>query len=58
MYLHYASEPLSKSHHTTDMAQIPAEGLNHYTVVYGLNSNELKHKVDGHQSAYWNTIED
>ena len=45
MYLHCASELLSKIHHTTDMAQIPAEGLKHYTVVYDLNSKKLKDKV-------------
>ena len=27
------------------MSQILAEGLNHYTVVYGLNLNKLKDKV-------------
>ena len=27
MYLHHATELLSKIHHTTDMSQIPAEGL-------------------------------
>ena len=40
-----------------DMSQIPAEGLNHYTVVYGLNSIKLKYKVVGHQTA-WKTMED
>ena len=42
----------------TDMSQIPAHGLNHYTMLYGLNSNKLKDKVVGHWSAYWNTMED
>ena len=27
-------------------------------MVYGLNSNKLKDKVEGHQSSYWKTIED
>ena len=34
------------------MCQILAEGLNHYTMVYGLNSNKLKEKVVGLLSAY------
>ena len=42
MYLHHASELLSKIHHTTNMIQILAEGLNYYTVVYCLNSTKLK----------------
>ena len=32
------------------------EGLNHYTMVCGINSNQLKDKVLGHPSAYWNTM--
>ena len=48
MYLHHASELSLKIHHTTDMAEIPAEGLNHYTVVYSLNSANLKDKLSGH----------
>ena len=44
MYLHHASELLSKIRYTTDMAQIPVEGLNHYAIVYGLNSTKLKDK--------------
>ena len=40
------------------MSQIHAEVLNHYTVVYGLNSTKLKFKVVAHQGAYWNTLED
>ena len=47
MSLHCASELLSKIHHMTEMSQIPAEGLNHYTIVYGLNSQKLKDKVAG-----------
>ena len=39
MYLHCASELLTKIHHMTDMSQILARGLNHYTVVYGLNKH-------------------
>ena len=35
----------SKIHHMTDMSQILAEGLNHYTMVWELNSNTLKEKV-------------
>ena len=57
MYLHHANELLPKLSHTTDMTQIPTEGLNHYTIVYGLNSAKLKDKVAGHQSAYWNTMD-
>ena len=41
-----------------DMSQILPEGLSHYTVVYGLNSYNLKDEVVGHQSAYWRTMED
>ena len=58
MYLHCASELLSKIHHMTDTSQIPAEGLNHYTVLYGLNLNKLKDKVAGHRSTYWRTMGD
>ena len=58
LYLHHAIEPLLKNHPMTCMFKIPAEGLNHYTLVYGLNSNKLKDKVEGHQSAYWNIMED
>ena len=38
------------------MSKILAEGLNHYTMVYGINSNMLKDKVAGHQSVYWKTM--
>ena len=58
MHMHHASELLSKIHHTAGMAQIPAEGLNYYIVVYGLNSAKLKDNVVGHRSAYWNTMKD
>ena len=34
MYLHHASELLSKIQHKMDMSQITVEGLNHYTMVY------------------------
>ena len=40
------------------LAQISAEGLNHYTIVYGLNSTKQTKKVVGHQSVYWKTVED
>ena len=40
-------ELLSKIHHRTDMSQILAEGWNHYTVMYGLNSHKLNDKVVG-----------
>ena len=49
---------LSNICHITDMYQILAEGVIHYTVVYGLNAIKLKDKVAGHQSAYWNTMKD
>ena len=42
----------------TDMSEISAEGLNHYTIVYDLNSSKLKDKVAGQWSAYLNTMED
>ena len=48
LYLHHATELLSKIQYMTDMSQIPAEGLNHYTMVYGLNSNKLKDQVVRH----------
>ena len=48
MYILCASELLLKIHHTTNMFLIPAEGLNHYTMVYDLNPNTLKNKVAGH----------
>ena len=54
MYLHCASE----IYHMTDMSEIPAEGLNHCTMLYGLNSYKLKDRVAGHQSAYWNIMVD
>ena len=41
-----------------DMSQIPAGGVNYYTVVYGLNMNKLKDKVMGHWSTYARTMED
>ena len=53
MYLHYASKLLSKIHHAVDMSQMLAEHLNHYTMMYGLNSNNLKEKVVGWRSAKW-----
>ena len=59
MYLHSASEHLLKIHHMTDMFKITAEGINHYTVVYGLNINKLKYKAVGHKSAtgtQWKSI--
>ena len=40
------------------MSHILAQGLNHYTVVYGLNCRMLKDSVVGHQSVQWKTIED
>ena len=40
----------------TDMSKTPAEGLSHYTMVCGLNSNKLKDVVLGHQNAYWITM--
>ena len=42
----------------SDMFQIPAEILNHYTMVYSLNSDKLKDRVVGYRSAYWKTMED
>ena len=57
-YLHCASEYLSKIHHTTEIFHIPAEGLNHYTMVYQLNSIKLKDKVVRLWSDNLKTIED
>ena len=56
MYLYHASELLSKIHYMTGMSQIPAEGQNHYTVVYGLNLHKLKDKVEGHWGTCWRTM--
>ena len=57
MYYHCASELLSKVHHVTDISQIPGEGLNHYTMVYGLDSHKLKDKAVGYQSTHWSMME-
>ena len=40
--LHCTSEVLSNIHHMTDMSVIIAEGLQHSTMVYGLNLNKLQ----------------
>ena len=40
------------------MSKITAEGLNHYTMVYGLNSRKLRKSVVGHHSVLWRSIED
>ena len=56
IYLHHASELLSKIHHTMDMSQVLAEDLNHHTMLYWLNSVKLKDKVVGHWSAYRKTM--
>ena len=45
-------------YHTLDMSRILTEGLNHYTVVYGLNCGRLKDSVVGHQSTQWKIMED
>ena len=42
----------------TDMSQIAPESFSSYTVVYGLNSKKMKDKIVGHQSTYWNSMED
>ena len=34
------------------------EGLNHYTVVYGLNSRKFRESVMGHQNVQWRSMED
>ena len=47
MYLHSF---LSKIHHTLYMSQMSVEGLNNYTVVYGLNSRNLRESITGHWS--------
>ena len=57
MYLHHVSEFLSKIYHTSDMSRISVEGLNHYTVVYGLNCRRLKDSVVSHWSMQWKTME-
>ena len=49
---------LCKNYHTSDMSRISAEGLNHYTVVYGLNCIGLKNSVGAHWTMQWKIIED
>ena len=39
-------------------SQILAEGLNHYTAMYGLNSRKLKDSAVGHWSTQWRSMED
>ena len=58
MFLHHASDLLSKIYHTSHMSRILVEGLNHYTVVYGLNCRRLKDSVAGHWNMQWKTMED
>ena len=53
MYLCCASEILSKIHHPSDLSQFLAEGLNHYTAVYGLNSRKLMNNAVGHWCVHW-----
>ena len=53
MYLHCA-----KFHHTSDMSEIGAEGLNQFTVMYDLNCRKLKDIVELHQNAHWKSMED
>ena len=49
-YLHHVTD-LSKIYHTYNMSRTSAEGNNHYTVVYGLNSSKLKDSMAGHRCA-------
>ena len=58
IYFHCASKLLLKIHHTSDMSNISAEGLNHNTVVYVLNSRELRASVVGHCSVEWRNMGD
>ena len=58
MYLYHASKLPSKIYHTSNMSRISVEGLNHYTVVYGLNCRRLKDSIAVHQTAQWETMED
>ena len=58
MYLHHASELLSKISHTLDMSRILVEGLNLYTVVYGLNGRRLKNSAVVHWSTQGKMMED
>ena len=58
VYLYHASKLLSKAYQILDLSKILAEGLNHYTVVYGLNCRRLKDSVVRHQSAQWKMMED
>ena len=58
MYLVHTSEHLSNIYYTSDMSRISGDGLNHYTVVYGLNYRRLKDSVVGHHSTQWKMMED
>ena len=58
MYLHNASEPLSKICHTSNMSRTPVTDINHYTVVYSPNSRRLKDSVVGHRSTPWKMMEE
>ena len=40
------------------MSRIPAEGTNHYVVVYGLNCKKLKDNIAGHRSTQWKKMEE
>ena len=58
MYLHCASDLLSKIHHTSDMSWISVEGLNCSTMVYDLTFRKLRESLVGHQSMLWRSMED
>ena len=57
-YWHHASELLSRIYCTSDISRILAEGIYHYTMLYGLNSKRLKDSVVGHYSLQWKTMEE
>ena len=58
MYLHHASELILKIHHTSDLPQILLKGLNHYTIVYGLDSRKIRKSIVGHWNVQWRSMED
>ena len=58
MYLHCVNELLSKVCHISDMSEISVEGLNQYTMVYGLNCIRLKDSVAKHWSVWGKKMED
>ena len=56
MYLHCASELLSKICHTLDKSRISVDSFYNYPIVYGLNCKKLIDSVGGQSSMHWKTM--